>query len=246
MKLLVVAGLLLAIAPPAGALEFQLGTESPSLRLRASSQSGQYSVQVNVAPSVRSVSFRCIGNRNLPDSRNVPVEITLKYAQPLPGQPEVVFTGRVVPNPKPELQGIYRVYLSNVNLKPRTVYGLWTLHIRTVPPPGAVGEQEPQPLDVLIQVDADARPITPREQALMEWRKRINPEVDPEAVRSKVMDLTDEEVRFYTGFKDRQNFLDLWGRKTLEDFEGKQISTDEYRGLLVTGNPLPDGSYLHH
>src|SRR5262245_33550262 len=101
-----------------------------------------------------------------------------------------------------------------------------------------------------MQLEADVRPITDRERELMAWRATIDPVRQPDAVRAKIAELTDAEVRYYTSYKDRANFLKLWMKARAEDLprdEGNYIIlNDETRGLFELGHPLSDGRYLHH
>src|SRR5207248_2141729 len=137
---------------------------------------------------------------------------------------------------------------AEVTILPREKDVTWTLRVTSVAP--REGAPLP-PINVELRLEADARTITAHERELMEWREKIDPIRQPEAVRQKIAELTDAEVRFYTGFKDRENFLKLWKRVTADELppdpeNGMVEITEENRGLFIDGNPLPDGRFLHH
>jgi hypothetical protein len=218
----------LPVSVPAST-EVRLGSDTPIYQMRNYSRTGVSEIRLRVNPEVRSVDFRFTGNRNLPVERNKPVSVELRYSEPRADQPDVVFTGQVIPNPDPvDPKGLFRVFLAKVVLTPRTVEGIWVLKLRSLPL--KTGE-DVDPLDITVRIESDARPITQREKALMEWRSKVDPAQDPEAVRAKIAQLTDEEVRYYTGFKSRENFLAVWGHKTYMDYltpDGKGVTlTDE-------------------
>jgi hypothetical protein len=237
-------------AEAAGLREIALGSPAPAYVARATSRTGEQRLRIRVHTEVRSVDFRFAVSDAPSAKENTLTLIELADVSEA-GRPErPMFRGKVTRIPDPAAQEkVWRIYTPLVMLKPREQELLWELRLRTVPP--KEGEAAP-PLEVFLRMEADARPITQREKELMAWRARIqDPLKEIEAVRAKAAELSDEEIRLYTGFQDRATFLKYWGRAKQADFltsEGNLRVPSIAAALLdpSKSTPLPDGRYLHH
>lgn len=240
----------LTVAPgqAAGLREIALSAAAPSYVARVSSRNGARRLQLRVYSEVRSVDFRFAVSEAPSLKENVVTSIELVDVSESSRREQLIFRGKVVRTPDPASEEkVWRIFTPAVALRPRERDLLWELRLRTVPP--KEGDPAP-PLEVAVRMEADARPIADRERELMAWRAQIkDPLREIEAVRTKLAELSDEEIRFYTGFKDRASFLKYWGRAKRADFrtpEGEYRLPAEAAGLIVPGNPLPDGRFLHH
>jgi hypothetical protein len=64
-----------------------------------------------------------------------------------------------------------------------------------------------------------------------------------DAVRRLAHYLTDAEIRYWTGWRGRANWLRVWGR--LRDAEiSKDMPGPEMQGFFQVGHPLPNGRFL--
>jgi hypothetical protein len=231
-------------ASSANPLELTLGAKTPSVLSQARSPRGEYSLLVRVQPTVRSVAIRV----RLPDAGNANGVETVRFELYESGGSSraPLAAGVASVSPRNGANGPYPTFAAIVKLQPRDADIVWLAKLSTP----ADDKKIRPPLRATLRMDADARITTDRERDLMRWRSTVDPDQSPDAVRRKIGELSDEEVRFYTGFKDRANFLQMWQRAKLSDQprdeDGGLVITDENRGLVSVGNPLPDGKYLHH
>lgn len=232
-----------ASAPVHPDFTLTLGEQAPEIIAQLHSSRGALLVGVDVRPEVRSLSLR-FSTMELPPGRQL-VAVEVYDAPPAPNsRPKMRGVLRQVPENELDVLG-GRVLKASFPLQPRSEAFTWFIQLRSeAQPDGTV-----RPLAVDLRVESDSRSISARERELMRWRDRVDPEKDPEAVRSLFSRLTDEEVRLYTNFRDRATFLKHWKRTRLRDLrdgQGGVVFTPETRPLREMGTPLPDGRYLHH
>jgi hypothetical protein len=214
--------------------------------MRVRSEDGAAHLAFRFQPDARSVELTLVAPRVSPGP--VPVVTRTRLVDRRAGSDAApLLEGRVsTGSGRPPTPPVLRFLQQRFWLPNGGPISEWTLELRTVAPDGAA----PPALDVEVRVIADARPITAQEAALMRWRDSVpDPLAAPDRVREMVAQLSDDEVRYYTGFQDRAAFLKHWqrtGRSALRGPVGALVFTEEVQGLLRPGNPLPDGRYLHH
>jgi hypothetical protein len=243
-----------AAADPQPSVRVTVGEEAPVYLLRPREASGVWTLRARIRPIARSVEIRLLVQpTNEPkESVTTLLEILDETEEPqgtvqalgtLGERP--VLKAQVASFPNREEQ-IWRVFEERVLLAPRQEDRIWVIRLRTAPP---APDAAPPPLEALLRLEADVRPLTPRERELIAWRDTIkDPLREIDAVRAKFAELTDEEVAYYTRFPNREAFLKYWGRTRQADLltDGAFRPPRDARGLFEDGNPLPDGRYLHH
>jgi hypothetical protein len=235
-------------APPPFTMALDAG--SPALNLRLDAPTGEYRRRLLVSPHLHAIRLRADLPPGPPGSDNFFVTVQLVALPSREGQAErPFFTGRLQRHPPPQQlrDPAWRYLHEQIRPRMREREEEWELRVSTMPV--RVGDQRP-PLELTLRLEADIRPLTQRERELMVWRRGIiDPVREVEAVRAKLAELSDEEIRYYTGFPSREAALKYWGRTRRSDLRGPDGALrfpSEANGLTQPGNPLPDGRYLHH
>jgi hypothetical protein len=236
-----VLGLQLATGAPIWAAPVMtLGEDSARYSIRTQSLSGPHDLVIRLAPEVRSLRIRLAVPASRPQNWAGNVQLDVFQEVERGGAVhDPIYRARILPKPLPE-KARPTSFIAVLKPDKIEVGAVWRLRFTAVPLP----EQAENPeLHFTLDLDADARKVTAHERDLMEWRSKVDPARQPDKVREKIAELTDEEVRYYTGFRNRQNFLDVWGKVRAEDL-GSTVDED-HRGLFVQGNALPNGQFIH-
>jgi hypothetical protein len=100
--------------------------------------------------------------------------------------------------------------------------------------------------DKTLQIRIDATPIDEvvRARQLMSMRAKYDPLVQKDDVREVIRHLTDDEVRYWTGFRSRSVFLTVWSRLRVDELMSRYPGVDAV-DLLNMGHELPNGLELH-
>lgn len=246
--------------PDKGVPEIRIGANSPVYHTDLQGQSGERQMYLRLGSEVRSVAVRLAAVP--PAGTPPPYSLSIECVDPAQaaGPPaQRVFHGaagygQAAPPDRTaarlqQAAGRFPVFRTAVSLSPRHEGLLWLVRLRTLP--GADGKSL-APLGASLRIEADARPVTARERELMAWRDSVDPLAQPDAVREQFATLSDEEVRYYTGFKTRALFLKHWMRTRRTDLpideKGRRVISSEFFPLLGKGMgaPLPNGKFLHH
>lgn len=236
------------VRPARGEVSIEVSEIAPRYVLDIPIGPNERDLIVRVHPRVRSLSVRVVAtvSKSAPEARRIAAELRDRPKETSSRRESVIFRA-VVSGIPDEGEGLFRLRESRIILAPRSHVLDWELKLR---PADNSREASTGPTIVSITFDADVRPITDRERELMSWRETIDPVLQPDAIRTRIAAMTDEEVRYYTGFKDRENFLALWQKVRVEDQprndRGRVVIDQDNIGLFVPGHPLPNGKYVHH
>ena len=118
---------------------------------------------------------------------------------------------------------------------PRNRYENWLL---LAEPVGAAATP------VVMHLSATPINANDRVRWLMQIRAAYDPDKQHDLTRATILHLTDDEVRHWTGLRNRQVFLAIWRRMTSSQIAAS-FPGPERIDLMQRGHPLPNGLMLH-
>jgi hypothetical protein len=235
---------------PGRGVQIKIGPNASSYVMQLAGTGQTEEIRIQMSPDVRRTMLRLNTLSPTKAAENRLMSVELFENTPSGGNQRIAAGQLIQVRDLERVPDVYRVLWLLPGLTvPRKEEVSWLLRFRSLP---ITQGREPLPVQVGIEIHSDATPLTDRERALIAWREGIkDPLKQVDLVRAKVAELTEEEVRLYTGFDSRALFLRYWEksrRADLLDANGR-IALEHrpgYRGLTSPGKPLPNGKYLHH